>query len=81
MLPKKEQLTFRLDPEVLHLRDSYCEFISSTQNNVLEQALLVVFHRDRDFQTWLETKATTRKERKADRAVGVADDESSTSGM
>ena len=59
VIPKKEQLTFRLDPDVLALLESYCTFISSTQNYVIRQALLLVFRRDRDFHSWLKNHGTT----------------------
>ncbi|MBM3790237.1 MAG: hypothetical protein FJW35_07775 [Acidobacteria bacterium] len=59
--PKKEQLNLRLNPDLLALLESYCEFISSTQNYVIEQAILHVFRRDRDFREWLRTHGPTGK--------------------
>ncbi len=57
--PKKEQATIRLNPDVMTQLDSYCRFISSSSNHVVERALLHVFNRDREFQDWLRIHGTT----------------------
>jgi hypothetical protein len=57
--PKKEQATVRLNPEVMTQLEAYCRFISSSSNHVVERALLHVFNRDREFQTWLRIQETT----------------------
>lgn len=57
--PKKEQVTIRLDPDVLRRLDLYCRFIESCQNYVVEQSLKYTFNKDRHFQDWLLKKGTT----------------------
>jgi len=60
--PKKEQVTIRLDPDVLRRLDLYCRFIESCQNYVVEQSLEYAFNKDRDFQDWLLKNGTTAGE-------------------
>ena len=57
--PKKEQATIRLNPDVMTQLEAYCRFISSSNNHVVERALLHVFNRDREFQDWLRIQETT----------------------
>ena len=65
VLPKKEQLNIRLDPEVIEKLESYCTFIESTQNYVIQQLLLYTFRKDKEFQRYLEVHGTTRREKKS----------------
>ena len=51
--PAKEQFTVRLEVPVATMLRSYCEFIESTQDYVLNQALRLTFEKDRTFQAWL----------------------------
>lgn len=60
--PKKEQVTIRLDPDVLRRLDLYCRFIESCQNYVIEQSLEYTFNKDRDFHDWLLKNGTTAGE-------------------
>jgi hypothetical protein len=60
--PKKEQCKVRLDPDVMDLLESYCRFMESSQNYVLERLLRYGFNRDRDFQVWLQKNRTTAGE-------------------
>jgi hypothetical protein len=56
---KKEQLNTRIDPEVLEMLRSYCEFVDSSLHYVVERALRYTFHKDKEFQAWLLHKRTT----------------------
>ena len=59
--PKKKPLSIRLDPELSRLLESYCIFIQSSQNYVIERSLRYTFTKDRDFQLWLSTQETTEE--------------------
>ncbi len=49
----REPLTCRLDARLAQLLKRYAEFIQSRPDYIVNQALLVTFGRDREFQTWL----------------------------
>jgi hypothetical protein len=51
--PDREPLTCRLDARLAQLLKCYAEFIRSRPDYIVNQALLVTFSRDREFQTWL----------------------------
>jgi predicted transcriptional regulator len=51
--PAKEQFTIRLEKDVAQTLRKYCEFIDSTQDYVLNQALRLTFEKDKAFQAWL----------------------------
>jgi hypothetical protein len=65
VLPKKEQLNIRLDPDVIVKLETYCTFIESTQNYVIQQLLLYTFRKDKEFQRYLENHGTTRRENRS----------------
>ncbi len=51
--PDREPMTCRLDARLAQLLKCYAEFIRSRPDYIVNQALLVTFSRDREFQTWL----------------------------
>lgn len=55
---EKEQLTVRLERPTHELLKRYCEFIQSTQDYVLNQALMFTFQRDKTFSEWLAANPT-----------------------
>ena len=57
--PEKEQLTVRLERRTHELLKRYCEFIESTQDYVLNQALVFTFQRDKAFNDWLSSNPDT----------------------
>ena len=52
--PKKvrEQITVKLDAELLGTLDSYARFIESSRDYIIAHALQFVFRKDRDFAEW-----------------------------
>lgn len=52
---KKERghLQIRIDVDVLGDLESYCRFIHSSRDFVVENALQYLFKKDREFQEWL----------------------------
>jgi hypothetical protein len=52
---KKERghLQMRIDVDVLGDLESYCRFIHSSRDFVVENALQYLFKKDREFQEWL----------------------------
>ncbi len=48
-----QPVTLKLDTRLLTLLKHYAEFITSSPEYILNQALLVAFSADRDFQAWL----------------------------
>jgi hypothetical protein len=73
---KKEQLNLRIDPAVGELLHSYCEFIDSGANYVVEQALRYTFGRDKEFQAWLKRNRTTGKTERHNETEGATVSES-----
>ena len=49
----RQVLSVKVDVRVLTLLKHYTEFITSAQDYVMTQALVVTFSKDADFQAWL----------------------------
>ena len=49
----REAVTVKLTTEVASALKRYAEFIDSTQEYVVNEALLRTFQRDKEFQDWL----------------------------
>ena len=56
----RETASYKLDCQTVEMVRFYSEFIGSPQEHVVNQALLFIFRKDRDFNEWL------RKQGKAD---------------
>ena len=61
--PKKsrEAVTVKLDKSTIEQLKLYAEFIDSTQEHVVNEALLLAFKKDKEFHTWLEAKKEAPK--------------------
>ena len=55
--PKKErdQITIRLERDVLQNLEHYCRYLESSRDYVINQCLTFIFRKDRPFQEWLAT--------------------------
>jgi hypothetical protein len=53
--PKKEreQITIKLDREVLQNLEHYCRYLESSRDYVINQCLAFIFRKDRAFSEWL----------------------------
>jgi len=53
--PKKErdQITIRLDREVLQTLEHYCRYLESGRDYVINQCLTFIFRKDKPFMMWL----------------------------
>ena len=51
--PDRQPLSAKVDARLLTVLKAYASFIESGLEYVVNQALLVTFSADRDFQTWL----------------------------
>jgi hypothetical protein len=53
--PKKErdQITIRLDREVLQTLEHYCRYLESGRDYVINQCLAFIFRKDKPFTMWL----------------------------
>ena len=56
---QREPVTVKLDKVVIEQLKLYAEFIDSTQEHIVNEALALTFRKDKEFQDWLES----RKER------------------
>ena len=61
--PKKnrEAVTVKLEKSLIDQLKLHSEFIDSTQEHVINEALLLTFKKDKDFQGWLETRKESPK--------------------
>ena len=59
----REAVTVKLDKTVIEQLKLYSEFIDSTQEHVVNEALALTFKKDREFQEWIEK--TARRNRNA----------------
>lgn len=55
----RERLTLKIDVRVLRQLEDYAVFVDSTQSYVVAEILRAVFGRDKDFQTWLQTRTSS----------------------
>ena len=53
--PKKEreQITIKLDRDVLETLEQYCRYLESSRDYVINQCLVFIFRKDRPFKEWL----------------------------
>jgi hypothetical protein len=53
--PKKEreQITIKLDRDVLQNLEHYCRYLESSRDYVINQCLVFIFRKDRQFAEWL----------------------------
>ena len=56
--PKKEreQITIRLDRDVLQTLEHYCRYLESGRDYVINQCLTFIFRQDKPFSLWLATQ-------------------------
>ena len=56
--PKKEreQITIRLDRDVLQTLEHYCRYIESGRDYVINQCLTFIFRKDKPFSLWLSNQ-------------------------
>jgi predicted transcriptional regulator len=52
--PKKDrdQITIKLDREVLENLERYCRYLDSSRDYVINQCLVFIFRKDRQFNEW-----------------------------
>jgi hypothetical protein len=53
-ITEREPATYKLDRSTVELVKFYSEFIGSPQEHVVNQALLYVFRKDKEFNAWLK---------------------------
>jgi hypothetical protein len=51
---ERETASYKLDRSTIELVKGYAEFIDSPQEYVVNQALLYLFSKDKDFNEWLK---------------------------
>ena len=52
---EREQITIRLDRDVLQTLESYCKYLESARDYVIGASLEFIFRKDKDFAEWLES--------------------------
>ena len=50
---QRDQITIRLDCEVLQTLDHYCRYLESGRDYVINQCLAFIFRKDKQFLMWL----------------------------
>lgn len=53
----REAVTVKLEKSIIDQLKLYSEFIDSTQEHVVNEALALTFRKDRDFQEWVEKRS------------------------
>ena len=53
--PKNETLQLRVEEEIKTKLGWYAEFMNSSESYVVSEALKMIFRKEDDFKTWLET--------------------------
>ncbi len=53
LVTERETASYKLDRKTIELVRYYSEFIGSPQEHVVNEALLFIFRKDKDFREWL----------------------------
>jgi hypothetical protein len=53
LVTERETASYKLDRKTIELVRLYSEFIGSPQEHVVNEALLFIFRKDKDFREWL----------------------------
>jgi hypothetical protein len=53
LVTERETASYKLDKKTIELVRYYSEFIGSPQEHVVNEALLLIFRKDKDFKEWL----------------------------
>ena len=53
LVTERETASYKLDRKTIELIRYYSEFIGSPQEHVVNEALLFIFRKDKDFREWL----------------------------
>jgi len=53
-------VSVKLDTTTIEQLKLYAEFIDSTQEHVVNEALILTFKKDKEYQTWLEGRKGKR---------------------
>ena len=56
----REAVTVKLDKTIIDQLKLYAEFIDSTQEHVVNEALALTFKKDKEFQEWVENQKGVR---------------------
>lgn len=54
----REAVTVKLEKPVIDQLKLYAQFIDSTQEHVVNEALALTFKKDKEFQQWMEGRAS-----------------------
>ena len=55
LVTERETASYKLDRATVELVRFYAEFIGSPQEHVVNEALLYLFRKDKDFSAWLKS--------------------------
>jgi hypothetical protein len=55
LVTERETATYKLDRATVELIRCYAEFIGSPQEHVVNESLLFIFRKDREFNDWLKS--------------------------
>ncbi len=60
----REAVTVKLEKSTVEQLRLYAEFIDSTQEHVVNEALSFTFRKDKEFQDWLESREGRARDQK-----------------
>lgn len=60
--PKTKVVQLRLDEKARSTLTKYAEYLECSPSHVVTEALKLVHHKDKDFQTWLSAQHTKTSE-------------------
>ncbi len=55
---ERETASYKLDRATVELVRFYSEFIGSPQEHVVNESLLYIFRKDKDFNAWLKARTS-----------------------
>ena len=59
LVTERETASYKLDKKTIELVRYYSEFIGSPQEHVVNESLLFIFRKDKDFKEWLTANNKT----------------------
>ena len=57
----RDQITIKLDRDVLEMLEDYCRYLDSSRDYVINQCLVFIFRKDRPFAQWRANQGLTNE--------------------
>jgi hypothetical protein len=66
----RDQITIKLDRDVLEMLEDYCRYLDSSRDYVINQCLVFIFRKDRPFAQWRASQGLANEAASNSNAAG-----------